>query len=279
MDQGRPLLIIGGTGQLGRELAECAPELDNVVLRDRGELDLTDRDAITQQLGDVRPGIVVNTAAYSAVDKAETEPELANAVNAAAVNAIARSCREHGASLIHVSTDYVFDGAGNSALLEDDPANPLSAYGRSKLAGEAAVTAELDAHVIVRTSSVFSPFGTNFVKSMIALREREALDIVADQTSGPTSAAALARAIISIAGRLALDGAAAPFGTYHFSGQPAVTWFDFARAIFDQLATDGKPVPILKPITAAAWGAQAARPCPCGTELCKNRVGFRHRTT
>jgi len=257
-DIGGRLLVLGAEGQLGREVVTLAAArgLDVAGFGHR-DLDIT-------RAGDLRdvlaggPACVVNAVAYTAVDKAESEPELAMAVNAEGPRRLAEACSAAGAALIHLSTDYVFDGLKGAPYREDDAAVPLNVYGRSKLAGEVAVREALPAHVILRSSWVFGAAGGNFVKTMLRLGgEREELSVVADQFGCPTPAAALAEAILAAAGRLAPEG----YGTYHCAGAERTSWYDFARAIFArQEALTGRAGPRLRPIATADYPTAARRP-------------------
>lgn len=249
------LMVFGRTGQVAMELARVVPD---AVFLGREEADLADPAACAAAIRSVRPQAVINAAAYTAVDRAETEEALATRINGAAPGAMAAACEELGIPFVQISTDYVFDGNGTAPWRPEDPVAPLNAYGRSKLAGEQAVRASGACHAILRTSWVFSAHGTNFVKTMLRLSAtRDALSIVADQTGGPTPAAAIARACLDIAGQLA----AAPekSGTYHFSGAPDVSWKDFAAAIFAEVGmqvtltgipTKDYPTPATRPLNS-----------------------------
>ena len=221
------LLVFGSTGQVALELQRLAPGA-GYLGRDRA--DLTDPDACAAAIHAFRPDAVINAAAWTAVDRAETEEEAATVINGAAPGAMARTCADLGIPFLHVSTDYVFDGSGNRPWRESDIPAPVNAYGRSKLAGERAVAAAGGAHVILRTSWVFSAHGANFVKTMLRLgAERAQLNVVADQIGGPTPASGIARACLAIASALQADPGKS--GTYHFAGAPDISWAGFARAI------------------------------------------------
>lgn len=246
------LMVFGRTGQVATELALLAPD---AVFLGRDDADLADPAACAAAIRSVRPQAVINAAAYTAVDRAEAEEALATQINGAAPGAMAAACAALGIPIVQISTDYVFDGSGSTPWRPEDPVAPLNAYGRSKLAGEQAVRASGACHAILRTSWVFSAHGTNFVKTMLRLSEtRDALSIVADQTGGPTPAAAIARACLDIAGQLATTPEKA--GTYHFSGAPDVSWKDFATAIF---AAAGRQVTVTG-IPAKDYPTPAARP-------------------
>jgi dTDP-4-dehydrorhamnose reductase len=257
------LLITGAGGQVGKETAAAAAEhgFETAALTHQ-DLDIADKSAVKRIFHEVAPSMVVNAAAYTAVDKAESEPDLAAAVNEFGPANLAEACRAGGIPLIHLSTDYVFDGNQKRPYRETDPVNPAGVYGRSKAAGEAAVASRLDRHVILRTAWVFSSHGSNFVKTMIRLgRERDAIGVVDDQIGCPTDAAAIARAILSICARYA-DDPDLPWGTYHFCGAPTVTWYGFANRIFAaaQAAGIGLTLDTLEAITTADYPTAAARP-------------------
>lgn len=228
------ILVFGKSGQVATELAAAAP---GARFLGRGEADLADPAACEAAIAEAAPEAVINAAAWTAVDAAEAEEEAARVINAEAPAAMARACSARGIPLVHISTDYVFDGAGTAPFAPDNPTAPLGAYGRTKLAGEEAVRAAGGAHVILRTSWVFSAHGANFVKTMLRLSEsRDALTIVADQVGGPTPARAIAAACLRAA--LVLQQDPGLSGTYHFSGAPNVSWADFARAIFAEAGRD-----------------------------------------
>ena len=247
---------------MGQALCRIAADknFDAVTLH-RHDLDLLNAVALREALMPEAYDLVINAAAYTAVDRAETEPKEAIAVNAEAQRMIAELCRERGLPLVHFSTDYVFDGRKAAPYLEDDPITPLSVYGQSKAAGEAAIRDALPRHLILRTSWVFSADGQNFVKSMLRLsHDHERLRIVDDQRGAPTSAKYLAAAVGEIAEQIA-GGKEVPWGSYHLSGAPAVTWYGFAEAIFSEWqALTGESPPQLQPITTADYPTAAPRP-------------------
>lgn len=224
------ILVFGRTGQLATELGRRAGET-TLDLRGRDAADLTDPDACARIVTDSDADAVIVAAAYTAVDKAETDEDAARLINATSPGAIARATAARGLPLVHVSTDYVFDGMGEQPFSVDTPTGPLGAYGRTKLAGEIAVRDAGGVHAILRTSWVVSAHGTNFVKTMLRLgAERDRLTIVADQVGGPTPAAALADACLAVAAQLRRDPSAT--GTYHVTGGPDVSWADLARETF-----------------------------------------------
>lgn len=248
------LLVFGQTGQVAQALARGLPAGITAEFLGRDRADLTDPAACAAAVAAARADAVINAAAWTAVDLAETAEPAATLVNAAAPAAMARACARRGLPFLHLSTDYVFDGQGGAPYAPDAPPAPLNAYGRSKLAGEAAVQASGAPALILRTSWVFSPHGGNFVRTMLRLgAERAVLRVVADQTGGPTPAAAIASALITAAQALA-DGQ--PGGIHHLSGGPDTTWADLARAVMagaelscriEDIATADYPTPAPRP--------------------------------
>lgn len=255
-------LILGAPGQLGSELVRVAASGLQTTALDRRAADILDRAAVRQAVEQYRPDLLINAAAYTAVDRAEADSVAALAVNRDGPSIIAEICRDCGVPLIHISTDYVFDGATADAYDEEDETRPLSVYGASKLAGENAVRAVLDQHIIVRTSWVFSRFGTNFVRTMLKLaKTHDRLNIISDQTGGPTPAASLAASLHQI-GRKILAPGFDGWGTFHYAGAPETSWCEFAREIFRQAAGHGlvNRIPVLEPISSKSYGAPAQRP-------------------
>ena len=249
------ILVFGRTGQVARELQIQA----EVTALGRDRTDLSDPAACAAAIHAHRPTAVINAAAHTAVDRAETEEALATIINGDAPGAMARACAGLGIPFVHISTDYVFDGTGSRPWQPDDPTGPLGAYGRSKLAGEQAIRAAGGVHVILRTSWVFSAHGANFVKTMLRVgaartTENPVLRVVSDQVGGPTPAADIAAACLAIADRLCTDPTLS--GTYHFSGAPDASWADFARAI---MAAAGLPA-LVEDIPTSAYPTQAVRP-------------------
>jgi dTDP-4-dehydrorhamnose reductase len=246
------VLVFGKTGQVAQSLAHRLP--DGVFLG-RDQADLTDPAACHAAIMAHRPDAVINAAAYTAVDKAESDEATALLVNGDAPGQMARACADCGIPIVHISTDYVFDGAGEAAFAPDHPTRPLGAYGRTKAAGESAVRASGAIHAILRTSWVFSAKGANFVKTMLRLSEtRDRLTVVGDQFGGPTPASAIADACLSIATQLRAD--VGKSGTYHLSGAPDTSWADFAREIFAQT---NRPVDVTD-ITTSDFPTPAERP-------------------
>lgn len=257
----REILIIGGAGQLGIELQRCTlPNGWLICTTDRHDLDLADPAEIAAKIAGHRWAAVINAAAYTAVDKAESEVVAAWQVNALAPAALGEACARAGIPLIHVSTDYVFAGGKTSAWAVDDPVGPLGVYGASKLGGELAVRTSGARHVIVRTSWLVSAHRSNFIKTMLrAAGERDIVRVVDDQRGCPTGAADLARALMMIAIRVAEDEGA-PSGTFHFSNRGAITWAGFASEIFRQSDARGGPAAKVEPINTAEYPTPARRP-------------------
>ncbi|QIB34478.1 dTDP-4-dehydrorhamnose reductase [Ancylobacter pratisalsi] len=271
------ILLLGAGGQLGREVVALAEERAVALTAlDRAGLDIADAAAIERVIGQARPDIVINAAAYTAVDRAESEPELATAINATAPGLIAQACARHGAALLHVSTDYVFDGTKPSAYVESDAIAPLGVYGASKAAGEGAVREALDMHVILRTSWVYGPHGGNFLKTMLRLAgERDRLTVVADQHGCPTATRDIAEALFTAADAFRA-GTAVP-GTYHFAGSGATSWHGFATEIVARAARHTGRLPEVAAITTAEYPTPARRPAnsELSSDLFAARFGYR----
>jgi dTDP-4-dehydrorhamnose reductase len=258
------LYVIGGEGQVARSLREAAAGDARIVLgcSSRLDVDLLQPSSIDRALADFRPDVVINPAAYTAVDKAESEPEPAFAINRDGARAVAVAAAGHRVPVIHFSTDYVFDGRKTGAYVETDPAAPQGVYGRSKLEGELAVAEVNPRHVILRTSWVYAPFGNNFVRTMLRLAgERDRLSVVDDQTGCPTYAPDVAAATLAIAAQIhGTNWREAHAGVTHLAGPDAVTWCDFARRIVAGAATrGGRAVPV-DPIPTSDYPTPAARP-------------------
>ena len=258
------LLITGWQGQLARSLAEAAthrPAITSLSIG-RPALDLCARPSILRTLADNSPDVIVNAAAYTAVDKAESEPDAAFSLNRDGAGMLAEAAAARGVPIIHVSTDYVFNGAKAAPYLETDATAPLNVYGASKLAGEKVVAAANPRHVIVRTAWVHSPFGQNFVKTMLRLgSERPRLKIVADQLGNPTYAPHLAAAILDIALSLpGRDQSDTAWGIFNATGTGETTWFGLANAIFECSRSRGGPWAEVEPIPTSAYPTPAKRP-------------------
>lgn len=256
------ILVAGAQGQVARSLALCSGQGDHqVIVQGRPTLDLCDPASLSRGLDRVKPDIVVNAAAYTAVDAAEDDEAAAHAVNEEGAGALARECASRDLPIIHFSTDYVFDGRLARAYREDDACAPLNAYGRSKLAGEAAVRNANPRHLILRIAWVYSPFGRNFLKTMLALAEtHDEVSVVGDQLGCPTYALDVARAVLALCSRIEADPQMAHWGLYHFSGEGAVSWAGFARAIFAESARRGGPSARVKEVASAQFATRAQRP-------------------
>lgn len=256
------VLISGARGQVGHELVRLAPEGFQVHGLDSAALDIVDYEQALRVIEAFRPQLIINAAAYTAVDKAESEPQRAFAVNRDGVANLAIIAERLGVPVFHLSTDYVFAGDASTPYREDDPTGPTGVYGASKLAGEQVLAASCSRHLILRTSWVFGSHGNNFVKTMLRLgREREQLGVVADQRGCPTSAASIARALWRLAGLYRHDGSL-PWGLYHFSGTPACSWHEFAMEIFRQAHALGllERVPVVRAIATTDYPTPARRP-------------------
>ncbi|MRN67114.1 dTDP-4-dehydrorhamnose reductase [Brucella sp. 10RB9213] len=257
------ILVTGREGQVVQSLLEKAaqrPDLEVIALG-RPELDLTKPDTVRGTIEAIKPDLVVSAAAYTAVDLAEDEQELAFAVNTIGAEAVAEASKNCGVPVIHLSTDYVFAGDADEPYAEIDATGPRSVYGRSKLEGERLVAHANPRHIILRTAWVYSPFGKNFVKTMLKLAEtRDALSIVSDQWGNPTSALDIADAIIQAADHLAATPGFSAYGVYHLVGAGDTNWSGFARAIFDESARLGGPTAAVTDIATADYPTKAARP-------------------
>lgn len=261
------ILLIGNCGQLGKELQETLRPYGDIIAVGRTRVDLAQPETIRQVMAEVQPQLVINAAAYTAVDKAESEPELATAINAIAPAILAQEAQQLGATLIHISTDYVFDGRQSHPYRETDPTNPLSVYGQSKLAGEQAIRETCDRvvasrqenrHLILRTSWVYGIHGkSNFVKTMLKLgADREEIRVVADQIGSPTWTGNIAHVIAQMISSSDIAG------TYHYTNSGVASWYDFAVAIFEEAHQLGFPLKVQRviPITTADYPTPAKRP-------------------
>jgi dTDP-4-dehydrorhamnose reductase len=257
------ILVTGAQGQVGHELIRQGAALGlEMIATDREELDITDRDAVIAMMEAQHPDCVINAAAYTAVDKAEEEQELAYAINRDGPANLAQGCSEAGIPLLHISTDYLFDGAKSGPYREEDPPNPASVYGKSKLAGDQAVEQTLEQHLTLRVAWVFGAHGHNFARTMLRLAgERDELRVVADQHGAPTWAGDIATALLTI-GQRHHKGETIPWGTYHYIGQPATTWHGFATAVCEKALALSmiERMPKVTPITTADFPTPAPRP-------------------
>jgi dTDP-4-dehydrorhamnose reductase len=255
------ILVCGAAGQVGHELVSRAGARALTGL-DRKALDITDAAAVGTAFDTFRPRVVINAAAYTAVDKAETETAAAFAINRDAPRILAQACRDRGIPLLHLSTDYVFDGSSAEPYTEDAPTAPLGAYGLSKWEGEQAIRQVLREHLIIRVAWVFGAHGNNFVRTMLRLgRDRPKLSVVADQHGAPTHAGSIAEMLLTLADRI-LAGESLPWGTYHYTGEPETTWHGFALAIFSEAQARGllEQPPAVQAITTAEYPTPARRP-------------------
>ena len=276
-------LILGGKGQLGTTLTQTVPAAIEYLSLDLPEIDITDAGAVETLVGDAKPDVIINASAYTAVDRAEEEVDLAFAVNATGPKNLALAAKKTGARLIHVSTDYVFDGTACTPYPPEAPCSPLGVYGKSKQQGEINIFDVIDDPVIFRTSWLYSQYGNNYVLTMLRLmNERDELKVVADQVGGPTWASTLAAAIWAVVGKENLKG------IYHWSDSGVASWYDFAVAIQEEALARGligKPIPI-HPITTAEYPTPTTRPAysvlnctaswrDLGVEPCQWRVALR----
>ena len=254
------ILVLGGNGQLGRCLRD---HLDNttyeVIYTSREQINITNFEETKNKVVGIAPHLIINTAAYTAVDKAEENAEIANLVNNLAVNNIAQICSSLDIWLVHVSTDYVFDGLSEIPYKENDITNPQGVYGLTKLRGELAIQNSSCKHTIIRTSWVFSEYGNNFVKTMLRLGEdRDELRIVEDQFGSPTYAQDIARSIVEIVPQLNLQNTS---GLYHYCGDRSCSWYTFATKIFEQAKAHNLRTPsVINPIETNAYSTNAKRP-------------------
>ncbi|MBR5531412.1 MAG: dTDP-4-dehydrorhamnose reductase [Bacteroidaceae bacterium] len=253
----KQILVTGCRGQLGSELQKLAPAYDETCVfhfTDVDELDITDRQAVYDYIESHSISIVVNCAAFTAVDKAESEPELCDLLNNVAPGYLAEAVESVGGTMIQVSTDYVFDGCGHRPYLEDDPTNPQTVYGRTKLEGEEAVIRTCAGSMVVRTAWLYSTFGNNFVKTMLRLgKERETLGVVFDQVGSPTYARDLAAFILT-----AIDRGIVP-GVYHYTNEGVCSWYDFTRVIHRIAGIEQKDCKV-RPILTEEYPVPAPRP-------------------
>lgn len=254
------VLVTGADGQVGTEMVRLGDDEFRVAGLTRGDLDITDRNAIARRLDEYEPDFLVNCAAYTAVDRAEDEPDLAYRVNADAVGWLGEACGARGVGVIHFSTDYVFDGTKDGAYVEDDTPNPLNVYGASKLEGENRLRAATDRQLILRVSWVFGRIGRSFVDTILRLaRERNELTVVDDQVGAPSPADAIAATVRLVAEHG--QGLGDAWGTYHFAAVPVVSWCGFAREILAirREVCSLRP-PNVRAVTSEEWGAKASRP-------------------
>lgn len=265
----RDILLTGGSGQVGTEVIRLAPAGMNIIAPGRDVLDMSVPDAVAAMVASRPWAAVINSAAHTAVDRAESEVLSAWKINALAPAALAQATAQAGIPLVQVSTDYVFDGSKTGYYVETDPVAPVSVYGGSKEAGEQAVRTGNPRHVILRTAWVVSPHGANFIKTMLRLAEsRPELRVVDDQHGCPTSATDIAQALLTITERLIADPQA-PVGTYHFVNSGEATWCGFARTIFEIAEAHGRAAPMVEGITTADYPTPARRPANSRLDFAK----------
>ncbi|MFN3018105.1 dTDP-4-dehydrorhamnose reductase [Vibrio coralliilyticus] len=258
------VFVTGCNGQVGQSLQEQLSIQENVTILalDKEGLDITNPHAVQVAVEEFKPTVIINAAAHTAVDKAEDEVELSYAINCDGPKFLAQAAQSVGAAILHISTDYVYEGNKVGEYIEEDPTNPQSVYGASKLAGELEVTQHCEKHIILRTAWVFGEHGNNFVKTMLRLGTvKDELSVVGDQFGGPTYAGDIASALIQLA--LKIDqGEPMQFGVYHYTGLPHVSWYEFAAVIFDQAVELGllSKKPLVKSITTEQYPTPAKRP-------------------
>lgn len=263
------IIVTGSDGQLGNEFRTLAKTSDwEFIFTDYQELDITDGQAVAKFFEENNPDYCINCAAYTAVDKAESDKERCDAINVNGGTNLAEACDKSGATLIHISTDFVFDGTAHKPLKEDEPTCPVNYYGESKLNAEASITKVLNRHFILRTSWLYSIYGNNFVKTMLRLSEtKDELNIIADQIGTPTYARDLAVAIYQIIGN-----SSEAYGIYNFSNEGTASWYDFTKAIFEYAGVSTK----VNPIPTEQYPTPAARPAYSVMDKSKFKNTFKH---
>ncbi len=269
-------LITGAKGQVGYCLTQQLQGKHEILSVDRDELDITDQSAVKNAVENFRPDVIINAAAHTAVDRAETEVELSEAINVKGPQYLAEAAKDVGATILHISTDYVFDGQREGKYKETDATDPQGVYGKTKLEGEQAVSKANDKFIVLRTAWVFGEHGNNFVKTMLRLaKTRNTLGVVADQIGGPTYAGDIAASLIHIAEK-AIAGESVQYGIYHFTGEPYVSWCDFAKAIFDEAVSQNvlEKAPFVNAITTADYPTPAKRPANSCLDLTKIQQVF-----
>jgi dTDP-4-dehydrorhamnose reductase len=272
-----PILVFGAGGQLGREIGDLAQRTGETVIGvAHAEADVADQDAVDAAIAKAAPRLIINAAAYTAVDKAETEPEAAFAANVLGPEALALAAARAQTPIVHISTDYVFDGAKTGAYVEEDPVAPLGVYGRTKAEGEARLRAATARYVILRTAWVYGAYGANFLKTMLRLaRERDELRVVADQRGCPTATEDLAQAVFAIDRRVA-EGAE-PWGLYHFAGTGVTTWHGFACEIVEAAAAFLGKRPRVTAIETRDYPTPARRPANSELDSARFAAAFGYR--
>ena len=269
-------LITGANGQVGYCLTQQLQGEHEILAVGRNELDITDQSAVKKAIENFCPNVIINAAAHTAVDRAETEIELSKAINVKGPQYLAEAAKSVGAAILHISTDYVFDGQRAGKYKESDATDPQGVYGRTKLEGEQAVAAANDKFIVLRTAWVFGEHGNNFVKTMLRLaKTRDTLGVVADQVGGPTYAGDIAKALIKIAEKI-IAGEKVEYGVYHLTGEPYVSWYEFAKAIFAEAVSQNvlEKSPLMNAITTADYPTPAKRPANSCLDLTKIQQVF-----
>ena len=269
-------LITGTNGQVGYCLTQQLQDEHEILAVGRNELDITDQSAVKKAIENFCPNVIINAAAHTAVDRAETEIELSKAINVKGPQYLAEAAKSVGAAILHISTDYVFDGQRAGKYKESDATDPQGVYGRTKLEGEQAVAAANDKFIVLRTAWVFGEHGNNFVKTMLRLaKTRDTLGVVADQVGGPTYAGDIAKALIQIAEKI-IAGEKVEYGVYHLTGEPYVSWYEFAKAIFAEAVLQNvlEKSPLVNAITTADYPTPAKRPANSCLDLTKIQQVF-----
>ena len=269
-------LITGANGQVGYCLTQQLQGEHEILAVGRNELDITDQSAVKKAIENFCPNVIINAAAHTAVDRAETEIELSKAINVKGPQYLAEAAKSVGAAILHISTDYVFDGQRAGKYKESDATDPQGVYGRTKLEGEQAVAAANDKFIVLRTAWVFGEHGNNFVKTMLRLaKTRDTLGVVADQVGGPTYAGDIAKALIQIAEKI-IAGEKVEYGVYHLTGEPYVSWYEFAKAIFAEAVSQNvlEKSPLVNAITTADYPTPAKRPANSCLDLTKIQQVF-----
>ena len=269
-------LITGANGQVGYCLTQQLQGEHEILAVGRNELDITDQSAVKKAIENFCPNVIINAAAHTAVDRAETEVELSKAINVKGPQYLAEAAKSVGAAILHISTDYVFDGQRAGKYKESDATDPQGVYGRTKLEGEQAVAAANDKFIVLRTAWVFGEHGNNFVKTMLRLaKTRDTLGVVADQVGGPTYAGDIAKALIQIAEKI-IAGEKVEYGVYHLTGEPYVSWYEFAKAIFAEAVSQNvlEKSPLINAITTADYPTPAKRPANSCLDLTKIQQVF-----
>jgi dTDP-4-dehydrorhamnose reductase len=269
------VLLTGSKGQLGQEVEKLGMNAGlDIIPMDLPEIDITDSEMLTQIFSDLKPSIVINAAAYTAVDLAETQKDICYAVNSAGPANLTQLCDKYNARLIHISTDYVFDGKGNTPYHEDDPVSPVNVYGHSKAEGESAVIAGSGKHLVLRTSWLYGKYGKNFVKTMLRMgQEKKVIKVVNDQYGCPTCAYDLAKVIIIIAQQL--ESKSDTWGIYQYCGNGITTWYDFAVSIFQFAGEIGvNKIPVITSIPTSQFPTAAKRPLYTALDCSKTKSSF-----